>query len=163
MFVSTAFLSPLFELGIGYPDRLVHAIGHPVIWIGNLISFLDRKLNSAAASDNFRRFSGCIALVVLVGVPAGLAYGIQTALGAGLFGILITAILASSLIAQRSLASHVKAVAIPSASTKRASAAPPSKAWPRIFPTASLRRRSGWLSAGWRAASATRPPTPPIR
>jgi adenosylcobinamide-phosphate synthase len=111
MFVSTAFLSLLVELAIGYPDRLVRAIGHPVIWIGNLVSFLDRKLNSAAASDNFRRFSGCIALVVLVGVPAGLAYGIQTSLGAGLFGILITAILASSLIAQRSLASHVKAVA----------------------------------------------------
>ncbi|NGO50101.1 adenosylcobinamide-phosphate synthase CbiB [Allomesorhizobium camelthorni] len=111
MFVLTAFLSFLVELAIGYPDRLVRAIGHPVIWIGNLISFLDRKLNRAAASDSFRRFSGCIALVVLVGVPAGLAYGIQTALGAGLFGILMTAILASSLLAQRSLASHVSAVA----------------------------------------------------
>lgn len=111
MFVLTAFLSLLVELAIGYPERLVRAIGHPVIWIGNLISFLDRKLNRAAASDSFRRISGCIALVVLVGVPAGLAYGIQTALGAGLFGILMTTILASSLMAQRSLASHVKAVA----------------------------------------------------
>jgi adenosylcobinamide-phosphate synthase len=123
MFVLTAFLSLLVELAIGYPDRLVHAIGHPVIWVGNLISFLDRKLNRPAASDNFRRFSGCVALCVLVGVPVGLAYGIQTALGAGLFGILMTAVLASSLIAQRSLASHVKAsAAIPSASTKQASA-----------------------------------------
>jgi adenosylcobinamide-phosphate synthase len=111
MFVLTAFLSLLVELAIGYPERLVRAIGHPVIWIGNLISFLDRKLNRAAASDSFRRISGCIALVVLVGVPAGLAYGTQTALGRSLFGILVTAILASSLIAQRSLASHVKAVA----------------------------------------------------
>jgi adenosylcobinamide-phosphate synthase len=111
MFVLTAFLSLLVELAIGYPDRLVRAIGHPVIWIGNLISFLDRTLNRAAASDSLRRFSGCVALAVLVGVPAGLAYGIQTALGAGLFGILVTAILASSLLAQRSLASHVKAVA----------------------------------------------------
>jgi adenosylcobinamide-phosphate synthase len=111
MFVLTAFLSLLVELAIGYPDRLVRAIGHPVIWIGNLISFLDRKLNRPAASDSFRRFSGCVALAVLVGVPAGLAYGIQTALGAGLFGILVTAVLASSLLAQRSLAGHVEAVA----------------------------------------------------
>jgi adenosylcobinamide-phosphate synthase len=111
MFVLTAFLSLIVELAFGYPDRLVRAIGHPVIWVGNLISFLDRKLNRAAASDSLRRFSGFIALAVLVGVPAGLAYGIQTALGAGLFGILVTAILASSLLAQRSLASHVKAVA----------------------------------------------------
>jgi adenosylcobinamide-phosphate synthase len=111
MFVLTAFLSLLVELAIGYPDRLVRAIGHPVIWIGHLISFLDRELNRAAASDSFRRFSGCMALLVLVGVPAALAYGIQTALGEGLFGIVAIAVLASSLLAQRSLAKHVKAVA----------------------------------------------------
>ena len=37
-----AFLSLLVELAFGYPDRLVRAIGHPVIWIGRLISLLDR-------------------------------------------------------------------------------------------------------------------------
>jgi adenosylcobinamide-phosphate synthase len=111
MFVLTAFLSLLVELAIGYPDRLVRAIGHPVIWIGNLISFLDRKLNRSAASDSFRRFSGGVALVVLVCVPAGIAYAVEAAFGAGLLGVAATAILASSLIAQRSLASHVKAVA----------------------------------------------------
>ncbi|WP_353645566.1 adenosylcobinamide-phosphate synthase CbiB [Mesorhizobium sp. WSM2239] len=111
MFVLTAFLSLLVELAIGYPDRLVRAIGHPVIWIGNLISFLERKLNRSAASDSFRRFSGGVALVVLVCVPAGIAYSVEAAFGAGLLGVAATAILASSLIAQRSLASHVKAVA----------------------------------------------------
>ena len=40
-----ALLSLLAELAFGYPDRLVRAIGHPVIWIGSLISLLDRTLN----------------------------------------------------------------------------------------------------------------------
>ena len=99
------------ELAFGYPDRLVRAIGHPVMWIGHLISFLDRTLNRATASDRFRRISGCLALAVLVGVPAGLSYAIEALLGAIPWGIVITAILASTLLAQRSLGGHVKAVA----------------------------------------------------
>lgn len=38
-------LSLLAELATGYPDRLFHAIGHPVTWIGALIRWLDRGLN----------------------------------------------------------------------------------------------------------------------
>jgi adenosylcobinamide-phosphate synthase len=111
MFVLTAFLSLLVELAIGYPDRLVRAIGHPVIWIGNLISLLDHKLNRATASDRFRRFLGCVALLVLVALPAALAYGVETLFGTTPLGFVATALLASSLLAQRSLSSHVKAVA----------------------------------------------------
>ena len=33
-----AFLSLLLELAVGYPGRLFQAIGHPVTWIGLLIS-----------------------------------------------------------------------------------------------------------------------------
>ncbi|MEQ1950652.1 adenosylcobinamide-phosphate synthase CbiB [Mesorhizobium sp. CN2-181] len=106
-----AFLSLLVELAFGYPDRLVRAIGHPVIWIGHLISLLDRTLNRATASDTTRRFWGCIALILLVGIPAGIAFALASLLGALPFGILLTAVLACTLLAQRSLASHVKAVA----------------------------------------------------
>ncbi|MEP9396135.1 adenosylcobinamide-phosphate synthase CbiB [Mesorhizobium sp. KR2-14] len=111
MFVLLAFLSLLVELGFGYPDRLVRAIGHPVIWIGHLISFLDRHLNRATLSDMPRRISGVVALVVLVGVPAAIALALSTLLSALPFGIILVALLGSSLLAQRSLASHVKAVA----------------------------------------------------
>ncbi len=111
MFVLLAVLSLLVELGFGYPDRLVRAIGHPVIWIGQLISFLDRHLNRATLSDMQRRISGVAALIVLVGVPATIAFAISTVLSALPLGIILVAILGSSLLAQRSLASHVKAVA----------------------------------------------------
>lgn len=111
MFVLLAFLSLLVELGFGYPDRLVRAIGHPVIWIGQLISFLDRQLNRATLSDIQRRILGVAALIVLVGVPAAIAFAISMAVSALPFGIILGAILGSSLLAQRSLARHVKAVA----------------------------------------------------
>ena len=35
----------LIELGLGYPQRLLRTIGHPVSWIGRLIDALDRRLN----------------------------------------------------------------------------------------------------------------------
>lgn len=106
-----AFLSLLVELGLGYPDRLVRKIGHPVIWIGKLISFLDTGLNRATDTDAVRRIWGVAALIVIVIVPATIAFAIERLFGLLPFGMLLTAIAASSLVAQRSLGSHVKAVA----------------------------------------------------
>lgn len=111
MFFLLAFLSLIIELGLGYPDRLVRAIGHPVIWIGQLISFLDRHLNRATWTDSLRHISGVAALILLVGIPAGIAIVIEALLAPLAFGLLVTAVLASSLLAQRSLARHVEAVA----------------------------------------------------
>ncbi len=82
-----------------------------MIWIGKLISFLDTSLNRATDTDARRRFLGVVALAVIVAVPATLALTIERLFGLAPFGILLTAIAASSLVAQRSLGSHVKAVA----------------------------------------------------
>jgi len=106
-----ALLSLLIELAFGYPKRLFDAIGHPVTWIGALIAWLDRALNRDDDAPARRRLMGVVALFVLVLVPATIAYGLQQALGTTLLGIVATAVLGSSLLAQRSLATHVKAVA----------------------------------------------------
>jgi len=106
-----AFLSLLVELGVGYPDRLLRAIGHPVIWIGNLISWLDDTLNHGNETAGMRRFSGVGAVALLVLLALAIGHGIERALGLLPFGTVIIAIVASSLLAQRSLATHVKAVA----------------------------------------------------
>ena len=111
MFVPLAFLSLLFELVLGYPDRLVRAIDHPVIWIGKLISFLDNSLNRTTDTNARRRFLGVVALAVIVVVSAATAFTVECLFGLFPFGILLTAVAASSLIAQRTLGSHVKAVA----------------------------------------------------
>jgi adenosylcobinamide-phosphate synthase len=51
------FLALLLELMLGYPDALVRAIGHPVIWMGALIGALDRGLNRDTATPAQRRMA----------------------------------------------------------------------------------------------------------
>jgi adenosylcobinamide-phosphate synthase len=111
MFALIASMSLALEMNVGYPDRLFRAIGHPVTWIGRLISFLDDALNRATDSDRTRRLCGVAALVVIVGVPAVIAYLVERALLLNALGVFIAVILATTLLAQKSLAEHVEAVA----------------------------------------------------
>jgi adenosylcobinamide-phosphate synthase len=111
MSVLIAFLSLAAEALIGYPDALFRAIGHPVTWLGRLIAFLDRRLNRATDSDSQRRMAGVVALVVIVVIPFVLGLVVQRLLGAIPAGFLLTALLATSLLAQKSLGDHVRAVA----------------------------------------------------
>jgi adenosylcobinamide-phosphate synthase len=109
--ISLVLLALLLEAALGYPQRLVDRIGHPVIWIGRLISAMDRAWNQAARSFATRRAAGVAALLVLVGVAGGVGFALQSALLALPFGILAVALLGSSLLAQRSLHDHVARVA----------------------------------------------------
>ncbi|WMS43276.1 adenosylcobinamide-phosphate synthase CbiB [Acuticoccus sp. MNP-M23] len=97
----------------GYPDRLFRAIGHPVTWIGALIAGLDRALNRADAAPLMRRVGGILALLVILAVALAGGWLVETLLFAAplALGIGLTAIAASSLLAQRSLHQHVAAVA----------------------------------------------------
>ncbi len=101
----------LIELAVGYPQALSKAIGHPVTWIGRLIGALDRLLNADAAAADRRRIAGFIALLILLFVVGLIALVVQRELLRLPFGILFAAILASTLIAQRSLHRHVADVA----------------------------------------------------
>ena len=111
MSVALALIAMLIELCLGYPQRLVDAIGHPVTWIGRLIGALDRLLNRDAAPPRERRAAGLLAVLVVLGIVGSIAFLIEYALLRLPFGILATALLASTLIAQRSLHRHVANVA----------------------------------------------------
>ncbi|MGN6307880.1 MAG: adenosylcobinamide-phosphate synthase CbiB [Mesorhizobium sp.] len=111
MSVLTALLSLAAEALFGYPDRLYRAIGHPVTWLGRLIACLDRRLNRASDTDSHRRFAGIEALLVIVLLPAVLAFLLQHVVEGLPLGFLLTALLATALLAQKSLGQHVQAVA----------------------------------------------------
>lgn len=99
------------EAAFGYPNGLYTAIGHPVTWIGRLIKGLDRALNREAWSFRQRRIAGTLALLAFLTVTGLTAWGLSLLLQPLVpIGILLLAILASSLIAQRSLHDHVAAV-----------------------------------------------------
>ncbi|MEO0439201.1 MAG: cobalamin biosynthesis protein, partial [Pseudomonadota bacterium] len=59
----------LIEAGVGWPDRLYRLIAHPTVWIGALVSQLERWLNqeqhSAASSMIFGAAATLIVLVVV--------------------------------------------------------------------------------------------------
>jgi len=100
----------LIELCIGYPERLTRAIGHPVIWVGGLIERCDRTLNRGTA-PRLRRFLGVLALAALLGLVGAVAVVVQSQLLRLPYGLIAVAVLASTMIAQRSLHRYVANVA----------------------------------------------------
>jgi adenosylcobinamide-phosphate synthase len=104
-------LALLIELTVGYPDGLARAIGHPVTWMGRLISWLDQRLNRDGADPETRRRAGAVAMLVLLCVVGVVAFLIEQSLLLLPLGLLAVAIIASTLLAQRSLFVHVARVA----------------------------------------------------
>jgi adenosylcobinamide-phosphate synthase len=111
MSIAITLTALLIEASFGYPDRLVRTIGHPVIWLGQLIGWLDRTLNRETRSDRDRRIAGFFAALCIVVVPAAVAFVIERCVLSLPFGFLAIGVLASSLLAQRSLHDHVARVA----------------------------------------------------
>jgi adenosylcobinamide-phosphate synthase len=101
----------MIELCAGYPQALWRAIGHPVTWIGHLIAALDRLLNRDTAHAKRRRAAGAIAILLLLGIVGAIAFIVERELLRLPFGLIAVAVIASTLIAQRSLHRHVADVA----------------------------------------------------
>ena len=111
MTVTLTLCALLMEAVVGYPDRLVRSIGHPVTWIGRLIGALERHCNSDTAEPVQRRALGIITLLLVVTIVAVVAFVIERGLLLLPFGLIGVGFLASTLIAQRSLHEHVAGVA----------------------------------------------------
>ncbi len=99
----------VLEVLLGYPDAVFRAIRHPVVWIGAVIAALDRTLNRGPVW--MRRLGGIVTVLILVGGAVGIGMMLQAFLLSLPFGWVILALLASSLLAQRSLHRFVRAVA----------------------------------------------------
>ncbi len=111
MTFGVALAALAIEAGAGYPEPLFRRIGHPVTWIGALIVALDRRLNRERDSFTLRRAKGVAALLIVAVLPMTVGIAIERLFGALPFPSFLTALLASSLLAQRSLYDHVAAVA----------------------------------------------------
>ena len=106
-----AFAALIVERIFGYPDWLFRAIGHPVTWIGRLISRLDRDWNRETDDFAARKRMGAYALLTLLGMTIAAALAVENGLLALPFGPVLLVLIAASLPAQKSLESHVEAVA----------------------------------------------------
>lgn len=114
MSLGLAFVAGVIEAGAGYPDALYRTIGHPVTWMGRLIAWADERWNSEQDSPVQQRTQGIVLVVALLAISlfAGLLVSkfFHSFLPA-VIALVPIAIVASSLLAQRSLHDHVDAVA----------------------------------------------------
>jgi adenosylcobinamide-phosphate synthase len=114
MYPLTALTAAVLDATVGYPQWVFARIGHPVSWIGRLIAWCERRWNAPGLSFGRRRVHGLAALLVTVGITAGVCVAIVAAVQSLLppvLALLLVGAIASTLIAQRSLYEHVSAVA----------------------------------------------------
>src|SRR5215813_8381652 len=111
MAVVLTALAVLIEITAGYPHWLLRSIGHPAIWMGRLIATFERRWNNGSAGPGLRQIFGVITVLLLVAIVATAALIIERGLLILPFGMIGAGILASTLIAQRSLYQHVERVA----------------------------------------------------
>lgn len=108
-FAGMMLVALALDLLIGWPGWLYARIGHPVTWLGALISALERRWNRGGA----RRALGVALVVVVVGLAAGLGLALQAVMPGGWPGVVLGGVLAWPLVALRSMHEHVAAVARP--------------------------------------------------
>jgi adenosylcobinamide-phosphate synthase len=110
MVFGRAAVALLVERFIGYPQAVFERVSHPVVWFGRLISYLDQRLNVPGVNAKEGRLRGAMALAALIAAVFVPAFLIARALDGWSLGWLAEALLATSLIAQKSLKDHVLAV-----------------------------------------------------
>jgi adenosylcobinamide-phosphate synthase len=114
MFAELAFTTLAIELAFGYPDTLYRRIGHPVSWIAALIAWCERTWNRHEFSFERRRMLGVATLLLLLAVSVlsgAIIFLLVQHFLAGYASTLVCGAAASTLLAQRSLDAHVRAVA----------------------------------------------------
>lgn len=101
------------EAVCGWPDWLYRRVRHPVVWIGALINVLDTRLNQTAYAHATRYVLGALSASLVIAITLRAAWLISRALPGTWWGFAIEAVIASSLIASRSLYQHVSALLSP--------------------------------------------------
>jgi adenosylcobinamide-phosphate synthase len=100
------------EAVLAYPAPLFRAIGHPVSWIGALISALDSTLNRPGYAFAARRAAGIATVLLLLAGSIGIGLGLEmTARAVPYLGFCLAVLVVATLIAGGNLNQHVSAVA----------------------------------------------------
>src|SRR3954466_2637514 len=92
MSIAITLLALLVEATFGYPDRVLRAIGHPVMWLGRMIDWLDAPLNRDTSRGSQRKAAGFVAAFLIVVIPAALACLVEHSLLLLPYGFAIVAV-----------------------------------------------------------------------
>jgi adenosylcobinamide-phosphate synthase len=114
MFADLALVAIATEAMVGYPNAVYRLVGHPVTWIGKFITWCDEAWNSGTQSSRERRLYGVVTLILLLVIALLWGFAIVAVLDRlfpGIVSLVLCGVLASTLLAQRSLDAHVLDVA----------------------------------------------------
>lgn len=100
----------VLEAAAGYPDWLHERIPHPVTWAGRGILVLEQNWNRPHWPFAIRRLLGVVTLLLIAGAAALTGWLLDLYLLHNVWLALITLLLATTGLAQRSLYTHVAAV-----------------------------------------------------
>lgn len=95
---------------IGDPSALYRRVPHPIVIIGRVIAWLEKKLYREAATPPAQVLAGAGLVLACVALWAAIGDMLHTALSEWPFGYLAEALLVAVLLAARSLHDHVHAV-----------------------------------------------------
>jgi adenosylcobinamide-phosphate synthase len=109
-FAAMMLVALALDLAFGWPKAIYDRIGHPVTWLGALITLLERRWNT---DRPLRRARGTGAALLVIGMAAFIGLALQLALPANWWGIALGGVLAWPLVAMRSMHDHVAAVLHP--------------------------------------------------
>ncbi|WP_188911808.1 adenosylcobinamide-phosphate synthase CbiB [Aureimonas endophytica] len=105
-------LATLLDRWVGDPPWLWRRLPHPVALIGRGIAFMDDIWNNGRASFRARRLRGALALALMLGLALLVGFDLHLLLAAlGPVGLLAEVVVVAVLLAGKSLADHVAAVA----------------------------------------------------
>ena len=116
-----AFFGPLFSMLIlalildavfGDFPWLFSRIGHPVVWLGNLIAWFEKRLNRTNRSNADRLLRGILTSLVVIAVASAAGGLVQFVSSLGDVFRALEIFLVAVLIAQKGLYQHVKAVSV---------------------------------------------------
>lgn len=109
--LTIAFVALVLERLVGYPKWLQWILGHPVIWMGRFLAYLDHAINVVPARRITARTLGLVALFCLIGVSMAITVPLVLVLRTLPHGWIYEALLAIPLLAQFELRESVGAVA----------------------------------------------------
>ena len=104
-------IAMVLDAAVGEVGGLFRRVPHPVRIIGNLIGFLDGRLNRETRSRADRTVRGVLTVVLVCGLSAIVGWAVSWLTRNHDFGWIVELALTFALLAQRSLYDHVRAVA----------------------------------------------------
>ncbi|CAN5367623.1 adenosylcobinamide-phosphate synthase CbiB [soil metagenome] len=107
---ASAFVALVLERIAGYPPALYRSIGHPVEWMGALLAVIEQSLYRSTVSPLELRIRGLVTLILFVLVTGSMAVLIHLLLQWLPLPWLWEAVIATALIAHKSLRDHVRDV-----------------------------------------------------